>query len=639
MDYMGNDKIRALSDREKARDKLPIFYGSRDNYLHGFKEVLNNAVDEVLNNFDTGIIDIILHKDLETITVKDSGRGIPIADVNENNIPYYELIFTTLFAGGKYDDTNLNATGTNGVGTCILNYSSDYFKAISCNNGKKYIIEYENGGYIKTPLTYIEDTTEHGTQITFKLDNSIYTKTKYNYQEIRDIIDKTAKVSNKITLTLTYETKEAFHYMNLHQYFNYHTKNNIIEPLIGQNKIYEEIDGEKTQIELVLSCSNEENLLQECMLNGNNLIEKSSIFEGVINGIRLFVHKYIKDNNLYIKKEKSISNDDIENCVNFCCNVLSNRVEFQSQTKFSTAKKLYKTVVQQYIQELLEIYSIEQKDDFVRLVNQILICKRAYEKAEKSKNDIKKKLSEKVDSINGRVDGLVDCKYHNEESELFITEGKSALGGILLSRNGDTQAGYAIRGKILSCLKASLEKIFGNAVVTDLIKIIGCGVEVKSKHNKDLNTYNIDNIRYQRIIICTDQDFDGLAIQALLLTMIYRLMKDLIVKGRVYIAQTPKFVITNNETKYYAFTDDEKDTIIKKLQGKTHVNYLKGIGELNSIDMYNTALNPDTRQMIKVTIEDVEKMIKNFDVWMSDDVTDRKKYITEHLHEYINDEE
>lgn len=637
---MQNDTIRALNHREQAREKLPVFYGSRDNFLHGFKEVLNNAVDEILNNFPNGEIDITLHDDLQTITISDTGRGLPIADTDDNNIPYYELLFTTLFAGGKFEETDRIDSGVNGVGMCVLNYTSSIFQVHSCNKGKKYYIDYINGGQLNTPLTFVENTEYHGTTITFKLDESIYTNTVYTYEKIREIIDKTTMVSPNITIKLSYQgNEEIFHYNSIEDYFINHCSANIIEPFAFNNRIYEEKDGEKTQVEIVFSCSAEDILLQECMLNGNSLIEKSTIYDGVINGVKTFVTKYCKENNLYEKKEKPISNNDVEGAITFCCKLMSNRVEFQSQTKFSTQKKLYKEVVQKYIQEMLEVYSIERKDDFQRMVNQILICKRAYEKSAKTIQATKKKLSEKVDGLCGRVEGLVDCTYHDERSEIFISEGKSAMGSVIASRNPKIQAGYAIRGKILSCLKASYETIFANAVVVDLIKILGCGVEVKSKHNKELDSFNIDNLRYGKIVINTDSDFDGENIQVLLLTMIYRLMPQLLLQGKVYISQTPKYVIKNKDSKYYAFTDDEKDDIISKLQGKTTINYLKGLAELDAIDMSNTALNPDTRKMIKVTINDVEEMIRQFEVWMDDDVTQRKEFIQNHLHEYISDEE
>lgn len=634
------DKMKSLNHREQAREKLPVFYGSRDNYLHGLREVINNGVDEILNNFTNGVVEVSLHDDLRTISVKDTGRGIAIQAFDEEGIPYYEVIFETLFAGGKMDNSDLSNSGVNGLGTCVLNYTSELFEVEVCSQGRIYKIKYKNGGIDRTPLIKGEEKDDHYTKITFRLDEEMYINVKYDYKEIREIINKTAKVSPNITFKLLHNEKiETFHYSSLKDYFESHSKDNIINPLVGKSKIYTEQDGEKTKVEIVLSCSDGDQPLQECMLNGNNLILSSSISEGVVNGVRNFVHKYSRDNKLYNNKEKNINTKDIESCISFVCNVFSNRVEFQGQTKFSTEKKLYRDVVSLYVQENLEVFAVEKKEDFIRLVNQVFISKRAIEKSEKLLQKTKKELTEKINNMDNRVDGFIDCKIHDENSEFFICEGKSAMGSVISSRNPNFQAGFAIRGKILSCLKANYETIFKNVVIKDLIKIMGCGVEINSKHNKELSSFNINNLRFGKIIISTDSDFDGESIQVLLLTMIYRLMPQLIFQGKIYITQTPKFVIRNNEDKHYAFTDAEKDELVKKLKGKVKVGYVKGLGELNPIDMYNTALNPDTRKMIKVTIGDVEKMIEKFNVWMDEDVTLRKEFIQNHLHEYINDQE
>jgi DNA gyrase subunit B len=635
VDNMENDKVRALTDRQQARDKLPVFYGSRDNFPHGLREVINNAVDEILNNFENGVVNIHLHQDLKTITVTDTGRGLPIADIDDDGTPYHELLLTTLFAGAKYDDNDKTQAGTNGSGLCCLNYTSTLFQVTSYNQGKEYYIEYKDGGIINVPLNCLGTTDKHGTMITFKLDESVYTNIDFTYELIKFIADRTSKVSPNVTLTLTHgENKDVFHYDDLCDYFIKHTDNNFIEPLVFPNKEYLDKDGEKTQVEVVFSCSGDEDLLQEAMLNGNPLTLQSTIHEGFFNGMRNFINKYLKDT-----KEKPIKSEDIANAVNFCCNVMSNRVEFEGQTKFSTEKKLYRSIVSQYVQEMLETYSIERKEDFLRLVNQVLICQKAYEKTKKSIAETKKKLSEKVDNLDGRIDGLTDCKFHNEDSEFYICEGKSAQGSVASACNPKIQASYGIRGKILNCLKANYEKIFDNTVIITLIRILGCGVEVKSKHNKELDSFNIKNLRYGKVVISTDQDFDGLNIQVLLLTMIYRLMPQLLIQGKVYIAQTPKYVIKTKKDKFYAFDETHKDEIVKSLGSEKHVlDYVKGLGELDAKDMAYTALNPDTRNMIKVTIESVENMIKQFDVWCDEDVSKRKSFIQEHLHEYDKDE-
>lgn len=633
------DKSKKLNHREQAREKMPIFYGSRDNHIHGFRETVNNSVDEILNNFNFGTIDVTLHDDLETITIKDSGRGIPV-QIIEDGVPFYEIIFETMFAGCKMEDTDSANSGLNGIGLTVLNYTSEIFNVEVCSLGHVYRIHYENGGMIKMPLTKVEKKDDHYTQITFKLDKDMYAKTEYSYEALKNIMDITAKVSPNLTLSLTYDNQtEEFHYDSLEDYFEKFSKENVIKKIVGYDKQYKNDGGEETDVKIVFAGSTSEELLQECMLNGNNFILSSTISEGIVTGAKSFAHKYARENKLYVLKEKNINNKDIEDTFNFVCNIFSNRPEFEGQTKFSTKKELYKKIVSEYIQEILEVFSKEREDDCNRLVEQILISKRASEKSDKLVRATKKKLTESVDSMHSRVEGLSDCKYHTEDSEFFIAEGKSAMGSLMPARNPRIQAGYGIRGKILSCLKANYETIFANKIVIDLIKILGCGVEVNSKHNKELSNFDISKLRYGKIVLATDSDFDGLSIQVLLLTMFYRLMPQLIYEGKIYIAQPPKYIIRNNGKKHYATNDEERDELLKKLEGKTVVGYQKGLGEMNQEDLHCTTLNPDTRQMIKVTIGSVEKMIEEFEEWMGEDVTIRKKYIEEHLHEYINDEE
>ena len=640
---MANDKIRALSDREQAREKLPIFFGSRDNYLHGFKEVMNNAIDEVLNNFPNGQVDIILHDDLETITVKDSGRGMPIADKNEQGVPYYELIFTTLFAGGKYDENNQNTTGVNGVGNTTLNFTSESFNVIACNNGKKYIIEYYNGGKMKTPLTYLQDTEEHSTKITFKLDKTMYTKTKYNYDEIKDIVDKTAKVSPNITLTVQYQNnKSTFHYNNLQDYFELHTNNNLIDTIKGVNKKYEESTGEITQVELVMSCSNEENLLQECMLNGNNLTEKSSISEGILNGMRLFINKYLKENNLYNKKEKPISKEDIENSITYCCNVLSNRVEFQSQTKFSTSKKLYTTIVQKYIQELLEIFLIERKDDFIRIAKQILINKRVDEKANQTKNAIKKKLEE-ANNAKVKIEGLTDCDMQNSKLEdrwILIVEGKSPKATVVEAFDNTCMGALGLRGRFISCLKKSIIDVLNNAPAYTLIKALGCGIEIPTeerKQFKDIKSFNKDNLRYGNIGILTDADCWGSGIRLALLTFIYKYLPTLLKENRVYIIISPRYEIKmKNGKMIYAYNDREKEQLMKNINEKDiyNIGIVKGIGEINKDDFWDKVLCPEVREktFIQVKYDEVDEIVnKYFEDYMGEDTAPRKEFVKDFI--------
>ena len=646
-----NDKIVALTDREKAREKLPIFYGSRDNFTHGFREVLNNGVDEILNHFDNGIVEIILHDDLETITVKDSGRGIPIQEVNENGKPYYDLIFSTLFASGKYEANDKTNSGVNGVGTAVLNATSDIFNVEVCNNGYKYIIEYENGGYIKVPLTKLEKTTDHYTKITFKLDKTMYTETKYEYENIRNIIDKTSKVSPNITLKLFYNNnEEIFHFDSLEDYFINHSSDNLVESFAGINKTYDEINGEKTQIKVVLSCAdNEDSLLQECMLNGNNLIEKSSIYDGIITGAKFFINKYIKDNGLYEKKEKNISYDDVNNVLSFCCNVLSNRVEFQSQTKFSTAKKLYQDVAYEYIKNVLEIYSIERKNDFVKLVNQVLLCKRANEKAESTRKEIKKMLEEKITNASNRPLKFVPCRSKNpNEINFVVIEGDSSLNSIKLGRNSYNTCILPLKGKPINPFKSKLDKLLNNDEVKAIFKVLGCGMEYKGKSIKGVPKFNIENLQIDKLLIATDFDIDGYHIQCLFIAIIYTLAPQLLKAGKVYILYTPLYVIKiKTEIEYngekskelLAYSETERNEIVKMLNDKTisfKETRFKGLGGL-SVPIMAKALSEDKRIIKQITMEDAEKTKELLELFLTDErLADRKEFIETKGKEYFD---
>lgn len=634
MSEENRDNIKSLSTRETCRDKLPVFYGSRDNYTQGFREVMANAIDEISNNYKTGIVEVILDDDLETISVKDTGRGVPI-NQSTNDIPNYVLLFETLFSGTNFDnnDNGKITTGVNGSGTCVLNHTSSLFKVQSAREGNLYELIYEDGGRFKS-FKKISSTKDHYSIFTFKLDKQVYTKTKYTYDMIKDICHHSAVTNNKITINLKYmDTIISYHYDNLENYFDDSTSNLTSNKIIFTPKTYND-ENEINIIEGVLSTSS--NIFQETYLNATYLPYGGTINEGIINGVRLFVNKYCKDNKIVDNKFQPISNNDVEDSLAFVFSIQSTNVEFENQIKFSTKKKLYKTLIQNNIQEMLEIYSIENKIEFEKIVKHILQVQKFNQKNKINKEALKKKLSESVDNINNRVDGLVDCKIHGEEADIYITEGLSALGCCILARNPLTQAGMPIRGKILNCLKAPYSKIFKSEIIMNLIKVLGCGIECDKK-NKDLGDFDINKLRYGKIIFLVDEDADAKSICCLLLTMFYRLMPQLLSSGRIYIAQTPLFEIKNLDTDevFYANSEKEKNKIMSKIK-KCHVSRNKGVGEVMPEVLNKTAMNPETRTIIQFKINNIEEMNHMFNKWMNDNVTERKTHIESHLDKYIN---
>lgn len=638
------DKIQSLDERQKARSKVSVWFGSRDNYYHPVMEALANSSDEINNNFDKGVITINLDDDCEGISIKDTGRGIPLAGKTDGKYNY-ELLLLTLFAGTNYDNnlTGKITTGCNGVGLTVTNYCSERFEIISHREDGSNKIIFEEGALKNSGLLSVPKEKTTGTEVKFKLDSSVFTNTVYEYNEIKDIIRRMSGICNNITFKIIHKGKEIeYKFEDIVEYFESISHNNTCKAIHGVKKKYENeviIEGEKINevdyVEMMLSTSSEP--IQESYLNITYLSEGGTINEGVINGVRLFVNKHCKENKLHDKKLGNISNSDVEESISFCCNVLSTNVEFENQTKKSTTKKLYKSVVQQYTQEVLEIFKTENEKEFNKLVKHILQIQKYNSKAKASKDALKKKLNEKVDNMGGRINGLVDCKNHGIDSELFICEGKSALGSVVLARDPINQGAIAIRGKILNCLKADFTDIFKSEIILDIVRAIGCGIKADKK-NKEFDSFDITKSRYGKIILSADADADGQNIICLLLTMIYILMPELILEGYIWIANTPLYEINVNDEMIYIFKESEKEEVLKSLEGKKYkVARCKGLGELDAETMSYTAMNPETRILTKVVVEEVEEMIKAFNVWMATEVTDRKEYIENNLDKYLND--
>ena len=347
---------------------------------------------------------------------------------------------------------------------------------------------------------------------------------------------------------------------------------------------------------------------------------------------------YIKQQNKYQKNESKITFSDVEECLNICISSFSTQTSYENQTKKAITNKFIYEAMSDFLKHQLEIYFIENKADADKIIDQVLINKRSREKSEKERINIKKTLSSN-NTLADRVQKFVDCRSKEvSERELYIVEGDSALGSCKLARDAAFQAIMPVRGKILNCLKAEYDKIFKSEIITDLIKVLGCGVEVKSKANKNLSTFDIRNLRWNKIIICTDADVDGFHIRTLILTMIYRLMPTLINEGRVFIAETPLYEINTKSMTYFAYDENEKREILEKIGSERYtLQRSKGLGE-NQPDMMNlTTMNPETRRLIKIKPEDAENTAIMFDMLLGDDLAGRKDYISENGYLYMDD--
>ena len=640
------NSIKRLSDREQARQKLPIFFGSRDNYVHPIKEAIANAVDELKNNDqkDPKIV-VTLSDDQQTISVKDNGRGIPIIgeSFGEKN---YKLLFQTLFAGTKYDVTSNIQTGTNGVGMATTCMTSKYFECQVERDGIFATAIFENGGEL---ISFTEKKCNkdlHSSLVKFALDDDVYTKTKFIPEDVKEIVKHFSIAANGIKFVFIFNGEETEYLIEDYcEYFKVENLSSTTSAIftIGDIAFEQEIevlkaDGtvkeiEKNNYTIILTTTPE--VVQESYLNMTYLEQGGSINRGVLDGIRLHLNKYCRDNKLFPTKVTAFSKEDVESSISFLAVVESNNVEFSNQTKLSTEKKEYEKNAKEYVTNLLIAFETEQPKDFKKLVSHILEVQKHNNINTKAREKLKKKLGEKVEGINNRVEKLVDCEKHGMEAELFVTEGDSANGSITDSRDDEFQAAYPLRGKLLNTLKSDLERTFKNEEIVDLVKIIGTGI-TDSKNKK--GDFDISKTRFGKIICTTDSDPDGQQISVLILVFIYRFMRPLLDAGMVYAARTPLYELKfEDDSVVYFLSEDDKNKNISKYDGKKYtMNRLKGLGEVDAHTMRETAMNPETRKLVKFTVEDAKKAERMLLDWMDNDVEPRKKMINEQLPGFID---
>lgn len=608
-----NDEIKVLDDRSKARLRLPIFYGSRENYLHGFREVVSNAIDEIINNFKSGEINISLNNNI--VSIMDTGRGLPINKKGDE-----DLLLTTLFAGGKYDESDKVQTGTNGVGLSVLNYTSKFFKATIYNKDEIITIGYTDGGQNKQmSIQKNNSKISHGTRIEFELDPECYTETIFQEAELKDIVRRYAAVTPEIIFCFN---GEEFHYNSITEYLS----EQVDKPLFAPYSITKNIsleDGEKNNYDIVFTSNAEP--LQETYLNNTFLLENGSIYNGFIKemtnslntlAIEKKLHKKTKNN------DSDFTEEDIKKVISFVVKVDSNRVEFQNQTKFSTKKVRYNAQTKATVKEMMNLFANAREKDFKELIKILDTVHQRTTRANKVDTMIKETLNKKVDNISNKVEGLIDCKNH-KDSELYIVEGRSALGSIVQARNPENQAAFPLRGKVLNAWDLSTSKALENKEMAGLIKAIGVGV--KNTHNNKSNV-NISIARYKKIIIATDADADGYAIASSLISFFKRFLPEIIENEMLYIVQTPLYLITTNKGDvHYIYSENEKDGVLNKITEKYHIVRFKGLGEVSPEQMAETGMNPNTR-VLKM-IKDDSEGIQTLENWFGKDAEIRKKMI------------
>ncbi len=645
-----NDSITALKGADRVRKRPSVIFGSDglEGCEHSIFEILSNSIDEAREGFGDKI-KIIRHSDM-SVTVIDKGRGIPV-DYNEAEGKYnWELVFCELYAGGKFSNNDEESysysLGLNGLGLCATQYSAEYMDVTIYRDGYRFDLHFEKGENVGGLLRERTEEKETGSIIKWKPDKEVFTDINVPADYYREILRRQAIVNDGLLFELYDEetmSSETFCYKEgIADYIKeLAADSSFTSPTLLTHEARGRDREDKPEYKLkaaVAFCFSNEKSVTEYYHNSSFLEYGGSPALAVKSAFLSAIDSYIKNQGLYKKDEKKINFNDIDDSLILISSSFSTITSYENQTKKSITNKFIQESMTEFLKKQLEIYFIENKADGDKIAAQMLVNKRSRETAEKTRISIKKKLTGGLD-INNRVEKFVNCRSKDvEQRELYIVEGDSALGACKLGRDAEFQAIIPVRGKILNCLKADYEKIFNNDIITDLLRVLGCGVEIKNKHNKELNSFDITTLRWSKIIICTDADVDGFQIRTLILTMLYRLVPSLIDAGKVFIAQSPLYEITAGKKTLFAYSDSEKNNITSKL-GKCKIQRSKGLGENEPEMMWHTTMNPETRKLIKVTAADAIKTKEMFEVLLGDNLKGRKEFIEEFGHKYIDTSE
>ena len=653
-----NESISSLKGADRVRKRPGVIFGSDglEGCEHAVFEILSNAIDEARGGHGR-LITVTRFLD-QSVQVEDMGRGCPV-DWNEKEGRYnWELVFCELYAGGKYDNENSEnyefSLGLNGLGSCATQYASRYMDVTVWRDGKEYRLHFERGE-IAGKLEVSEQTGNKkrtGTTIRWLPDLDVFTDIDIPVDYYRDVMRRQAVVNAGVTFRLKNET--AAGKFETEEFVYEHGIEDYIRELAGLDALTEPVYWEaerkgrdrpdKPEYKVKLSvalCFSNKTALCEYYHNSSFLEHGGSPEKATRSAMVSAIDKYLRDNNKYVKGEAKITFPDVQDCLILVSSSFSTQTSYENQTKKAITNKFIQEAMTEFLRSRLEIYFIENRDAAEKIAAQVLINKRSRETAERTRINQKKKLTEKIDIAN-RVQKFVDCRTKDvERREIYIVEGDSALGACKQSRDAEFQGLMPVRGKILNCLKADYPRIFKSDVITDLMKVLGCGVEVSGKAVKDLNQFDLANLRWSKVVICTDGDVDGFQIRTLILTMLYRLCPTLIREGYVYIAETPLFEITckekGGEKTWFAYSEREKADILKELSGKkVNIQRSKGLGENDPEMMWLTTMNPETRRLIRVLPEEAEETARVFDLLLGDNLAGRKDYIAENGCRYLD---
>ena len=651
-----NETIQQLKGADRVRLRPAVIFGSDgiEGCQHSVFEILSNSIDEAREGYgDHIVLTRYLDKSLE---VQDFGRGIPM-DYNENEKEYnWKLLFCEMYAGGKYDNNSDSglyefSLGLNGLGLCATQYASEWMEAEVYKDGFRYDVKFKKGkpsGKLKK-----EEVTgrKTGTRIAWKPDLEVFTDIDIPLEYFQDVLRRQAIVNNGLKFILKNQIKpgttpscfETFEYVYDNGITDYLKESVEENAFTGVQFWNTETSGrdraDQDDYKLVINaavCFSNKLQMKEYYHNSSWLEHGGAPDKAVRSAFVSQIDAYLKQNNKYNKSDKKISFQDIEDCLNIVISSFSTKTSYENQTKKAITNKFIQEAMTDFFKQSLEVYFIENKMEADKITDQVLVNMRSRVRAETTRQNLKKTLTGNMDMSN-RVQKFVDCRTKDvDRREVFIVEGDSALGACKQARDSEFQAVIPVRGKILNCLKADYNRIFKSDIITDLIKVLGCGVEVAVK-KKDMTSFNLDNLRWNKVIICTDADVDGYQIRTLILTMIYRLMPTLISEGKVFIAESPLYEIRHKDEVWFAYTEKEKSEVLEELGDKKYtIQRSKGLGENDADMMWLTTMNPKTRRLIQIRPSDAEATAAQFDLLLGDNLAGRKEHIATDGHLFLD---
>ncbi|WP_337574886.1 toprim domain-containing protein [Fournierella sp.] len=647
----GNDSISSLKGADRVRKRPAVIFGSDgvEGCAHSIFEILSNSIDEAREGYGEKIL-LTRFAD-GSIQVEDFGRGIPV-DYNPKEQRYnWELVFCEMYAGGKYsagEDNYEYSLGLNGLGLCATQYASEWMTADIYRDGFHYHLDFKQGEpageMVKEPFK----GRRTGSIIRWKPDTQVFTDVNVPTEYFTDTMKRQAVVNagldlvfvdqtgpEKQTIEFRYE-KGIEDYVNETVGLDYITPTRYCESTAtGRDR--EDQPDYRVKMSAAFCFSNKVQML-EYYHNSSWLEHGGSPDRAVRTAFVNQIDNFLKTKGLYKKNESKITFADVQDCLVYVSSTFSTRTSYENQTKKAITNKFVAQAMTEFLKHNLEVYFLENPEEAQKICQQVLINKQSREHAEKTRQSIKKTMTSQIDIAN-RVQKFVDCRTKDvSRRELYIVEGDSAMGAVKTSRDSEFQGIMPVRGKILNCLKADYDRIFKSDVITDLIKVLGCGVELGGKAKKDLATFNLENLRWNKVVICTDADVDGYQIRTLILTMLYRLTPTLINEGYVYIAESPLYEINTKNKTYFAYTEPEKANILSRIDKEKYtIQRSKGLGENDPEMMWLTTMNPESRRLIKVNPEDVEHTAAVFDLLLGDNLVGRKEHIAQHGVEYLDD--